>query len=168
MHKHRRLVAVLVIGAGLLATTGSPLFEASAALRPSGTSPILVAVASYQILAGSIVTNSGPTTVSGDLGVSPSIGVPPHVTGFPPGIVSPPGAIHDADAHAAAAQADNTVAFGFLDQPCDVSYGGVQDLTSVSPLGPGVYCATAFTLSGNLTLTGSGVWIFKSSSTLFN
>ncbi len=90
------------------------------------------------------MTNTGPTTVEGDLGVSPGSAV----TGFPPGIVGP-GTIHAADAHAAAAQADNTVAFGLLDQACDVTYGGVQDLTAVSPLVPGVYCATAFALSGN-------------------
>ncbi|HSN77795.1 MAG TPA: ice-binding family protein [Anaerolineae bacterium] len=167
MLKPNRLVALLFILVALLPATGSRWFEVSAALRPSGTSPILVAAASYLVLAGSIVTNTGPTTVSGDLGVSPSIGVPPHVTGFPPGTVLAPGTIHDADAHAAAAQADNTVAFGYLDQPCDVTYGGVQDLTAVSPLSPGVYCATAFALSGNLTLSGSsGVWIFKSASTL--
>ncbi|MCX6027858.1 MAG: ice-binding family protein [Chloroflexi bacterium] len=167
MFKPTRLVAVLLICAALLPLTGSPLLTVSAASRPSGTSPIPVALASYSILAGSIVTNSGLTTVSGDVGVSPSIGIPPHVTGFPPGIISPPGAIHDADAHAAAAQAENTAAFGFLDQPCDVTYPAVQDLTLVSPLGPGVYCALdSFLLTGNLTLTGSGVWIFRSASTL--
>lgn len=31
---------------------------------------------------------------------------------------------------------------------------------------PGVYCADTFTLTGVLTLTGNGVWIFKSASTL--
>jgi len=130
------------------------------------TSPILGAVASYSVLAGSIVTNTGATTVSGDLGISPSIGVPPHFTGFPPGVVGPPGTIHDADANAAAAQAANTAAFGFIDQGCITTYAGVQDLTLVSPLGPGVYCADAFLLTGNLTLSGSGVWIFKSAATL--
>ena len=166
MRKATRFVAVLLIGTALLTVAGNPLLTMSVAARPSATAPTLVAVASYSVLAGSIVTNNGPTTVSGDLGVSPSIGVPPHVTGFPPGTVSLPGAIHDADAHAAAAQADNTAAFGVLDQSCDVTYPGVQDLTLVSPLVPGVYCATSFMLTGNLTLTGSGVWIFKSASTL--
>ena len=166
MSKPIRLIAVLLMCAVLLAATGSPLPKVSAASRLAGTSPTLVAAASYSVLAGSIVTNSGPTTVSGDLGVSPSIGVPPHVTGFPPGTVSPPGAIHDADAHAGLAQADNTAAFTSLNQDCDFTYGGVQDLTLVSPLVPGVYCAVSFGLSGNLTLTGSGVWIFKSASTL--
>jgi hypothetical protein len=135
--------------------------------QPFGqTSPSLGAVESYSVLAGSIVTNTGNTTMPGDLGISPSIGVGPHYTGFPPGIVGPPGAIHDADAHAGLAQAANTAAFTVLDQGCDTTYAGVQDLTLVSPLGPGVYCADAFILTGNLTLTGSGVWIFKSAATL--
>jgi hypothetical protein len=136
------------------------------ASRLEAISPTLGAATSYSVLAGSIVTNTGPTTMPGDLGISPSIGDPPHYTGFPPGVVGPPGTIHDADANAAAAQADATAAFTFLDQPCDTTYPAVQDLTLVSPLPPGTYCAPAFTLSGNLTLSGSGVWIFKSASTL--
>ncbi|MDQ3005717.1 MAG: ice-binding family protein [Chloroflexota bacterium] len=139
----------------------------NASARQGGAvSPTLGPVVSYSVLAGSIVTNTGPSTISGDVGASPSIGVPPHITGFPPGIVGPPGTIHDADAHAAAAQADNTAAFTTLDQTCTTTYAGVQDLTLVSPLGPGVYCADAFLLTGNLTLSGSGVWIFKSAATI--
>lgn len=136
------------------------------AVALAATSPTLTGAATYSVLAGSIVTNTGATTVSGDLGVSPSIGIPPHFTGFPPGIVGPPGGSHDADASAAAAQADDTATFGFLDQGCTTSYAGIQDLTLVSPLGSGVYCAPALILTGNLTLTGSGPWIFKSASTL--
>ena len=135
------------------------------ASRLNATPPTLGDVASYSVLAGSIVTNIGPTTVQGDLGVSPGIGQPPLVTGFPPGVVGPPGMIHIQDGHAAAAQAANTAAFGQLDQPCDITYSGVKDLSGLS-LEPGVYCATAFLLTENLTLTGSGVWIFKSASTL--
>ena len=160
-HTLVRLVALIVV-VSLAGLTSA----AAPAAAPAATSPALGAAESYSVLAGSIVTNTGPSTVVGDLGVSPSIGVPPHVTGFPPGIVGPPGTIHDADANAAAAQADDTAAFGFLDQPCTTTYAGVQDLTLVSPLGPGVYCADAFLLTGNLTLSGSGVWIFKSASTL--
>ncbi len=131
----------------------------------AATSPGLGGAASYSIVAGSIVTNTGNTTVSGDLGVSPSIGVPPHVTGFPPGIVSP-GTVNDANVNAAAAQAANTAAFTTLDQGCTTTYVAPQDLALVSPLVAGVYCSPAFTLTGNLTLTGSGVWIFKSASSL--
>ncbi len=140
-----------------------PLFVTSPAL--AATSPTLLGADSYSVLSGAAVTNAGPTTVAGNLGVSPGIGPLPHVSGFPPGIVSLPGAIHDADVSAAAAQADNTAAFTSLDQICTTTYAGTQDLVGLS-LVPGVYCADAFRLTGTLTLTGSGVWIFKSASDL--
>lgn len=122
------------------------------------TSPVLVASDGYSVLAGSTVTNTGTTTVSGDLGVSPGSAV----TGSP----TVTGTIHAGDANAALAQIDNSAAFDTLDQGCTTTYGGVQNLTLVSPLAPGVYCATAFTLTGDLILSGSGVWIFKSAETL--
>ena len=128
----------------------------------AATSPTLGAAGSYSVLAGSTVTNTGATHVSGNLGVSPGT----STTGFPPGIVGPPGAIHDNDANAGLAQAADTTAFNDLAQTCDHNYGS-QDLTLISPLGPGVYCASSsFSLSGTLTLTGSGVWIFRAGSTL--
>ncbi len=161
MHKLKYLTILII----LVLSLAGLLYDVSAR-RLAAVSPLLGAAESYSVLAGSIVTNTGNTTMPGDLGISPSIGTPPHYTGFPPGIVGPPGAIHDMDAEAAAAQADNTTAFAFLDQACDTTYPGVQDLTTVSPLGPGTYCADAFLLSGNLVLSGDGVWIFKSASTL--
>ncbi len=159
-HKNSILtvLAVFTVALALGLTGPNAVFAA--------TSPTLTGAASYSVLAGSIVTNTGATTMPGNLGISPSIGVPPHYSAFPPGIVGSPGSIHDADGSAAAAQADNTAAFGFIDQGCTTTYAGTQDLTLVSPLGPGVYCAGAFTLTGNLTLTGTGVWIFKSAATL--
>jgi len=136
----------------------SNLFGLSAA--HAATSPTLSDSSSYSILAGSTVTNTGTTTVSGDLGVSPGSAV----TGSP--TVS--GTIHLADSNAALAQIDNSSAFDDLDQTCTTDYSGegIKDLTLLSPLAPGVYCADAFILTGNLSLTGSGVWIFKSASTL--
>ncbi|HEX9092281.1 MAG TPA: ice-binding family protein [Anaerolineales bacterium] len=160
MHKLKHL-PILFILVMMSVFVAGPSTDVSAS-RLEGISPSLGAAASYSVLAGTTVTNTGPTTMPGDLGVSPGTAV----VGFPPGIVGPPGTIHAGDANAAAAQADSTAAFTFLDQSCDTTYPGVQDLTLVSPLGPGTYCATAFTLSGNLTLSGSGVWIFKSASTL--
>jgi hypothetical protein len=74
--------------------------------------------------------------------------------------------VHSNDDSAIAAQADNLAAFGTLDQTCDQTYPDAQDLTSISPLVPGVYCSNSFILTGNLTLEGSGVWIFKTGTTL--
>jgi len=128
----------------------------------AATSPTLGESAAYSALGASTVTNTGSTTAYGAVGVSAGTAI----TGFPPG--SAGGGLHSNDASAIAAQADNLAVFGTLNQTCDVTYGA-QDLTLVSPLGPGVYCSTgAFSISGNLTLTGtgSGVYIFKSVSTL--
>ena len=126
----------------------------------AATSPTLGAAGSYSVLGHTTVTNTGPTTMPGDLGIS--IGGSP--VGFPPGIVGPPGTIRNA-ADSLAAQNADTAAFGYIDQGCDTTYAGTQDLVGLN-LVPGVYCADAFELSGTLTLSGSGVWIFKSASTL--
>ncbi|MFA5413684.1 MAG: ice-binding family protein [Patescibacteria group bacterium] len=126
----------------------------------AATSPTLGESSSYSVLAGSTVTNVGSTTTNGAVGVSPGTAI----TNFPPGIAG--GGLQSNNASAIAAQADNLSAFGDLDQACDHTYGA-QDLTLLSPLSPGVYCSTSsFSLTGNLTLTGSGVWIFKTVSTL--
>src|SRR5487761_208454 len=95
------LIVTLLVAVPLLTSSSSPVQAASAQTVNLGNA------ASFAVLAGSIVTNTGPTTVYGNVGVSPSIGVPPHVTGFPPGIITG-GSIHDADSTAALAQADNT------------------------------------------------------------
>lgn len=127
----------------------------------AATSPTLGTVGSYSVLGNTTVTNTGNTTMPGDLGIS--IGGAP--TGFPPGLVGPPGTIRNAGDSLAAQNAD-TAAFGVLDQGCDTTYAGTfKDLVGLN-LVPGVYCANAFQLSGTLTLSGTGVWIFKSASTL--
>src|SRR5690242_3592857 len=61
---------------------------------------------SFAALAGSTVTNTGPSVVNGNVGVSPGSAV----TGFPPGAVVG-GAIHAADGTAALAQTDLTTAY---------------------------------------------------------
>jgi len=149
----KRVLAGALIIIGLVGPAGFATVHAA-------TSPTLGVVGSYSVLGHTTVTNTGATTMPGDLGIS--IGGSP--TGFPPGTVGPPGSIRNAG-DSLAAQNANTAAFGYIDQGCDTTYAGTKDLVSEN-LVAGVYCADAFTLSGTLTLNGTGVWIFKSASTL--
>jgi hypothetical protein len=123
----------------------------------------LGAAASYAVVAGTTVTNTGPSTVQGDLGVSPGSAV----TGFPPGIVSN-GAIHAADADALSAQAAVTTAFG--DAAGRSSTGAISADLAGQTLIPGVYTGGALALSGVLTLDAQGdptaVFVFQAASTL--
>lgn len=118
----------------------------------------------FAVLAGSTVTNTGPSVITGDVGVSPGTAV----TGFPPGIVS--GTIHAADAVALQAKSDLTIAYNNLaGQPCDVTLTD-QDLGGLT-LTAGVYCfSTSAQLTGTLTLDAEGdpnaVFIFQVGSTL--
>jgi hypothetical protein len=149
------MLALLLVGIG----------EARA--RPMvATAPGLGTAASFAVLGGSTVTNTGPTIVTGNLGVSPGSAV----TGFPPGIVVPPSTIHTADAVALQAQSDVTTAYNDLaGQACDVVLTG-QDLGGLT-LTPAVYCFTSSAfLTGILTLDGQGdpnaVFVFQIGSTL--
>src|ERR1700674_2367789 len=78
-------------------------------LMPSARADLLGTAASFAVLAGQTVTNTGPTTISGNLGVSPGSAV----TGFPPGSVTN-GTIHTSDAVAMQAQSDLTTAYTTL------------------------------------------------------
>ena len=141
--------------------------------RPqAATSPGLGAADAFSILAETNIVNVPASSIGGDVGVSPATGAgigltDPEVGGtiYSVDAFGPAGSVTDP---ALLTNAINAMmaAFTALDQPCDTAYAGVQDLTIVSPLGPGVYCANAFLLTGNLTLSGSGVWIFKSAATL--
>jgi len=64
----------------------------------------------FAVLAGTTVTNTGPSVISGSVGVSPGSAI----VGFPPGIVLPPGTIHAGNAVAAQAQAELTAAYNAL------------------------------------------------------
>ena len=120
---------------------------------------------SFAVLAGAGVTNTGPSIVSGDLGTCPT----PAITGFPPGTVIN-GTIHAADAVCLQAQSDLTIAYNDAAGRAPTTvYPGVQDLGGLT-LTPGVYKATAFSITGQLTLDAQGdpnaVWIFQAGSTL--
>jgi LPXTG-motif cell wall-anchored protein len=147
----------------------------------AATSPSLGTAASFSIFAETGITNVPSSIIGRDVGLSPASG---SFIGLTDAEVA--GTIYAVDG-AAPPAANATANAGLLttarndimnvwstggatgiDQPCttDWSGTGVKDLTTVSPLPAGVYCADAIILTGNLTLTGTGVWIFKSASTL--
>jgi hypothetical protein len=129
------------------------------------SAPPLGSAQSFAVLGGSTVTNTGPTVITGDLGVSPGTAV----TGFPPGSVTG-GSIHAGDAAAVSAQAAAHTAYAALvAEPCGTNLTGKTLGTSPGAvtLSPGVYCFnTSAQLTGTLTLSGSGVYVFKMGSTL--
>jgi hypothetical protein len=111
--------------------------------------PVLGAVASFSVLGGTGVSNSGSTVVSGDLGVSPST----SVMGFPPGTVG--GTIHPGDAAAASAQSALVTAYNDVAgrTPSDSFAGEIGGLTFQDGVH---YAAAAISLTGTVTLDGRG------------
>jgi hypothetical protein len=161
MTRFARLVRAGQVFALLVTVVVLPGSSADAA----GPAPVgLGTAADFAVLAGSAVTNTGPTTVNGNLGVSPE----EAVTGFPPGIVSN-GTIHAADAVAAQAQNDLTTAYN--DAAGRTGAATVAGDLGGQTLTAGVYnSASSLGLTGTLTLDGQGdenaVFIFQAGSTL--
>ena len=128
---------------------------------------ILGSAANFRVLAGSTVTNTGPTTISnGDLALSPGTAV----TGFPPGTVVAPGVMHVTDPIAAQAQLDLTAAYNYT---AGIPGGAVlpADVSGLT-FTPGVYknASTVQWAAGNVTLDAGGnanaIFVFQISSTL--
>ena len=109
--------------------------------------PPLGSAADFEVLAGSTVTNTGPTTITGgDLGLSPGSAV----TGFPPGTLTPPAVMHVTDPIAAQAELDLTSAYLYV---AGVPGGAVLpgDLSGLT-FAPGVYMnsSTVLLSAGNV------------------
>jgi Ice-binding-like/Bacterial Ig-like domain len=108
------------------------------------------------------VANSGPTIVTGDIGIYPAS----SITGFPPGTLT--GTEYAGDAVAQTAQSDLTTAY---DYAAGATGGAIlpADIGGET-LAPGVYKTTSaqpsLGITGNLTLSGNGVYIFQIVSTL--
>ena len=118
---------------------------------------------SFAVLAGTTVTNTGPSTIQGNLGLSPGTAV----TGVGPGVVT--GTQYTGDAIALKAQADLTIAYEDAAtrapaRPAPAELGGLT-------LTPGVYDHPAsLRLTGKLTLDAQGdpdaVFVLRAGSTL--
>lgn len=138
---------------------------ATVALAQTLINQLLGASNTYEVLAGSAVTNTGTTAVTGDVGVSPSS----SITGFPPGVITG-GSQHSNDASAIAAQVALTSAISTLGAMTTTADLSGTDLGGLV-LGPGVYnFSSSAGLTGILTLDAGGnpnaQFVFKIASTL--
>lgn len=158
----RLVVAGLALAALSIATISGTAEAGIVATVPLATA------GSYSVLAGTTVTNTGPSVLAESLGVHPGTAV----EGFPPGIVSAPGTIDAGGPTSLIAQSDLAIAY-------DNAAGRSVEFTQTNPdlagqtLIPGVYAATAkapLSLTGQLVLDGqnnaSAVFIFQTDSTL--
>jgi hypothetical protein len=139
----------------------------TSAVTCTATPPPLGSAATFEILAGSTVTNTGPTIITGgDLGLSPGSAV----TGFPPGTLTSPAVMHVTDPVAAQAQLDLTTAYIYT---AGLPGGAVLagDMSGLT-FPPGLYknSSTVMLSAGNVTLDALGnanaVFIFQIGSTL--
>jgi type VI secretion system secreted protein VgrG len=127
--------------------------------------PPLGQTASFAVLAGSAVSNTGATAITGDVGVSPGTAI----TGFPPETITG-GAMYSNDAFAQGAQSDLVTAYNALaGQACNTNLTG-QDLGGLT-LTSAVYClTTSAQLTGILTLDAqnnpNANFVFQIGSTL--
>ena len=137
------------------------LIFASSALGATATVGLGTA-ASFSVLAGSTVTNTGPTTMFGDLGLSPGSSVTgaPHVLG----------ATHVDDA--VAIEAKNALTTAYNNAASRPSSGSAGTDLAGQTFSPGVRTASSSLLlsSGSVTLNAEGnpnaVFIFQIGSTL--
>jgi hypothetical protein len=156
--KLTKRVRVLLVGAALFLS----LTTANHAAAQAGPATVFLGSAgTYAVLGASTVTSTGPTVVNGDLGVWPGTA---YVAGTPAATVN--GSVHAGDVIAQHAQASAAIAYN------DAAGRSTAPITVAGDLGgktlaPGLYKSTSsLSLTGTVTLHGSGVYIFQIASAL--
>jgi hypothetical protein len=145
-------LGVLFFAAAMFVTAG-PAFAAQVGL---GTAD------SFAVLAGSGITNTGPTTITGDVGTFPT----PSETGF--GSITLTGTNHAGDAVTQGAKSDLVTAYN--DAAGRIPRTNLPVELGGSTLLAGVYTSPTFGLTGTLTLDAQGntdaQFVFQAGSTL--
>jgi hypothetical protein len=142
------------------------LILAAFAMFLYGSSPGLASISlgtagSFGVLGGSTVTNTDTVTIiNGNLGVSPGLAI----TGFGPGIVN--GTTYAGGAVALQAQNDLTTAYNTLAGTAVTQVLTGQDLGGQTLMAGVYFFSSSAQLTGTLTFSGPGDFIFKIGSTL--
>ncbi|WP_426111283.1 ice-binding family protein [Massilia sp. PWRC2] len=143
---------------GVLTVTAAPV--PTPAPTPTFATVNLGSAANFAVLAGSALTSKsgGTTLIAGDVG-SPSQTTAPTLA---PGFTN-----YQSGAILNNALADLQVAISDANgRSCDVSFAGDIDIGGLV-LPPGVYCyAGSISVTGTVTLSGAGVYIFRTALTL--
>ena len=157
-NKTKRNISIL--SAIALASTG--LLLSVAPTSQASTFVSLGTADNFAVLAGSGITNTGPTAVVGDIGTFPTITYTGKTS------VTQTGTDHAGDAITQAAKTDLVTAYnGVVAQSLTSSTGAI----AASTLVPGVYnSGTSLGLSGNIILDAGGnanaVFVFQAGSTV--
>jgi hypothetical protein len=148
----RSFAALAIVALVSLTFVGASAAQAAVDLGTAG---------SFAVLAGSGITNTGPTTITGDVGTHPT----PTITGD--GSISLDGTYPDA-AVTEQAKTDLTTAYGTAAAATPTT--AVATELGGTELTPGVYGGDTLGITGTLTLNTLGdpnaVFIFKAASTL--
>jgi hypothetical protein len=138
-------------------------FTTTIPCAPPAGALALGAACSFGILGATpVVSSIGPSIVTGDVGIWPAL----SVTGFPPATLT--GVLHLGDSVAMTAQGDLTAAYN----NAAGTAGGAVLTANIGgqTLAPGVYRTTSaqptLGITGNLTLSGNGIYIFQIVSSL--
>ncbi len=167
MRRNRTLASAMAVllMAGVLAMTPPAL----AAIVPR---VLLGTAENFAVLAGSTITNTGPTTISGDISGAPrgDVGLHPGTAITATGITLLGGSYYVANA--VALDAKNALVTAYTDAAGRPTNSTIATELGGQTLLPGVYDSEAgtFGITGTLTLNGQNnpdsVFIFKMGSTL--
>jgi hypothetical protein len=141
------------------------VFSASGMLQNNAfaakTYPNMGTANNFAVFGSSTITNTGNTSIFGNIGVSPGTAI----TGFPPGMVT--GITYAGGPVATRAHEDASTAYNTMSNVrCTTNEPAVADIGSQT-LKPGVYCfPSSAAITGTLTLSGNGIYLFKIGSTL--
>jgi len=128
-------------------------------IAPAGAQPVpgLGGAETFAVLARTSVTDSATSVIGGDVGVGPG----GSISGIDATELAPGSTLHPGDAVAAQALHAAGLVYASLAGTLPAACTATNPALDGASLGPGTYCFGGdVALTGTLTLTGAGPWIF--------